>query len=214
MTDEVVATPEPVIDPSKLDIADFIVASEHIDKINKSTLVLGHRNDYVTVAVTQKAADNLAVPLSRLIVRFNFRRIKNGVWKTNVNQDMNSNTAAVSVMNDEQKGGADVNVQVSIVSASLAATEGSPSQTVQPAGGIVDLAPEDSDKGGGFPWVWVAALIAVGIFAAIVWRYFIAGKVIFGQQMPGPFIKGKLGQAPAAAAVTPAAPAPAPGGGK
>ena len=64
-----------------------------------------------------------------------------------------------------------------------------------------------------FPWALVLSLIAVGIFAAIVWRYFIAGKVVFGQQMPGPFIKGKLGQAPGAAAVTPAAPAPAPVGG-
>jgi hypothetical protein len=179
MADETVVTAPPALDPANIDIQDYIVASSHIDKFTKSTVALGHQGDYVTIAVTQKAADHMAVPLDRLIVRFKFWRMKDGAVKRTNDLDFNKSTASVTTTNDEDPSGADVNVYVSIKEISLSAVTAAdgtvitPAQTIQPAGGDIDVAPPKKDE---FPWVWVAVAIAViAVVAVILLLYMRSG---------------------------------------
>lgn len=200
------------LNPENIDISDYITASHHIDLLHKNYAAIGHRSDFISVAATQKAADHMGIPLERLRVRFEFKTTKDGKVKRKNALDMGPWENPVTIANDEEPDGADVNNYVSVleVSATADTATGAPAQTIMPSGGQASVR-TDGGGGGDMSWLWwVLGIAAVGIFAAIVWRYFIAGKVIGGVQMPGPFIKGKMGQAPGAAAVTPAAPAPAP----
>jgi hypothetical protein len=195
------------INPDDIDIADYITSSHHIDLLHKNYAAIGHNSDFITVAVTQKGADHLKVPLDKIVVRFNFKRTKDGVVKVDNNLDFDSRTAPVTVTNDEEKGGADVNVYVSIVEVSI--KEG---QTVNPSGGQASVR-TDGDKAGTDYTPYIIGIIILVVAAALIYWFFLRGKTVFGHTFGAPEAVAAAPATPAVVVVPTAAPAPAPAQG-
>ena len=193
------------IDPDNIDVSDYITASHHIDLLHKNYAAIGHKSDFITVAVTQKGADHLGVALDSLVVRFRFRWTKDGVTKKMTdNWDMDYQSSAFTVINDEAPGAADVNIYVEIIEVSVKAGE-----TVKPSGGQASVRTDTEKKVDYTPYI--IGIIILIVAAALVYWFFLRGRTVFGHTFGKPKIKAVAAPAaPAPAPVPPPAPTPAP----
>ena len=192
------------IDPDNIDVSDYITASHHIDLLHKNYAAIGHKSDFITVAVTQKGADHLGVALDKLVVRFRFRWTKGGVTKKMTdNWDMDHQSTAFTVINDEAPGAADVNIYVEIIEVSIKAGE-----TVKPSGGQASVR-TDNDKVGVDYTPYIIGIIILVVAAALIYWFFLRGRTVFGHTFGKPKVKAAAAPAvPAPAPVPPPAPAP------
>ena len=215
MTDDVVAPTGPnlTVKPEDIDIADFIIASNGLDKVMKNQVSLYHHGDFVTVAVTQKAADHMKVELSRIVATFHFVTMVNYKVTKDVSWDTQADARPITITNSEQANNWDMVVAIEkiTVRADEVVEDGvvqtTPYESANPSGGQINLDDRNNQPEPFNATPWIIGLVVIVIAAALVYWFFLRGRTVFGHTFGAP--KAKAVVAPATPAPAPA-PAPAP----
>ena len=198
-------------DLSKLDIADFITASRNLDHREKTSLQLLHGKDYVQLAVTDTAVENMKIPNKMsLVLNIHITKMKNGTIIQQIDWPIGYGSDPLTVTNEEASSGSpDINYAVSI-SVALRTPDNTPEEqgvgSYIAGGNTNDNPPDDTPPVDYTPYI-IGVIILI-VIAALVYWYFLRGRTVMGHHF-GPKAPARP-PASAPAAVAPPAPAPAP----
>ena len=198
-------------DLSKLDIGDFITASRNLDHRDKTSVQLLHGKDYVQLAVTDTAANNMKIANKMsLVLNIHITKMKNGKIISQIDWPIGYGDDPLTVTNEEAASGSpDINYAVSI-SVALRTPDNTPVEAG--AGSYIAGGNTNDNPSGGnaeIDWTpWIIAAVIIIVAAALVYYYFLRGRTVFGHKF-GPKAPARP-PASAAAVAAPAAPAPAP----
>jgi hypothetical protein len=208
-----VVGPNLIVNPDDIDIADFIIASNGLDKVMKNQVSLYHHGDFVTVAVTQKAADHMKVDLSRIVATFHFVTMVNYKVTKDVSWDTQADAKPITLTNSEQANHWDIVVafeKISVRADDVVDENGvvqpNTGESTAPSGNQISLDDRNNQPEPFDATPWIIGVVVIVVAAALIYWFFLRGKTVFGHTFGAP---KAVGAAPVAPAPAPAPPAPA-----